>query len=90
MSESMFRTAPGTKLSRILRWTVPLLMILTGLGVMAFGVGATATGIGVALIGGSVVVVFAGWFGRLGDDTERIREQAARDEFLRTGIWPED
>ena len=88
MPDSMFR-APGQKgASRILRWAVPIVMIAVGIGALVFGSGYTADGIGVALSTGAVVVLFAGWFGRLGNDSERIREQSARDEYARTGHWP--
>ncbi|MEI7560710.1 MAG: hypothetical protein WCJ63_08980 [Actinomycetes bacterium] len=90
MSQSMFKSEPGTTGSKVVRWAAPLLMIAIGAGFLIFGSGFTAVGIGASLMMGSVVAIFAGWFGRLGNDSERIREQQARDEYLRTGKWPED
>lgn len=86
----MLHGGNGTPLSRVLRWVVPGLMVAVGLALLVFGSGDTADGFGVALSLGSIVVVFAGWFARLGDDSERVREQDARDQMSRTGRWPED
>ena len=65
-------------------------MILIGIFLVAGNFGTVGLGLGTTLIAGSVVVVFAGWFARLGDDSERIREAEAREEFKRTGRWPDE
>jgi hypothetical protein len=90
MTESMLRTEAPGGFARVVRWGVPIAMVVVGSCLIAFVGGTVMTGIGVALVAGSVVVVFAGWFGRLGADGERIREGSAREEYLRTGRWPED
>lgn len=90
MSESMLRgEGPGTPSSRVTRWLIPGLMVVVGSALMVGDFGMVAAGIGLTLVFGSGVVIFAGWFGRLNDDSERIREQEARDEFERTGRWPD-
>ena len=89
MTESMLTTDAPKGAARVVRWAVPLAMIVVGVALIVISNGTVLTGIGVAVAAGSVVVVFAGWFGRLGNDKERVREQAARDEYARTGRWPD-
>ncbi len=90
MSDSVWKAGKGTPASRVLRWLLPGLMILIGIFLVAGNFGTVGLGLGTTLIAGSVVVVFAGWFARLGDDSERIREAEAREEFKRTGRWPDE
>ena len=90
MSDSMLRgEGPGTPSQRFFRWAVPLLMIVVGIALMVGDFGMVAAGVGMTLVFGSLVVALSGWFGRLGDDSERIREQEAREQFERTGKWPD-
>ena len=89
MTESMLRTEAAGGFARAVRWGVPIAMVVVGSCLIAFIGGTVMTGIGGALASGSVVVVFAGWFGRLGSDGERIRERSAREEYMRTGRWPD-
>lgn len=86
----MLHGGKGTPLSRVLRWLIPGLMVAAGILLLIFGSGEAADGLGVALAFGSLVVVFAGWFGRLGDDSARIAEETAREERRRTGRWPDE
>lgn len=90
MSDSLLKGTARGGASRGLRWGVPVAMVACVLVLLLVSISALATGIGVSLIGGSVVVVFAGWFARLGDDSERIREQQARERYVETGRWPDD
>jgi len=88
--KSMFQGGNGTKSSRVLRWLIPILMIVAGLVLIGIGSSEVMTGLGVALALGSTVVIFAGWLARLDDDSERIREEDARDVVRRTGRWPDE
>lgn len=90
MSNSIWKAGDGTPASRIVRWALPALMVVVGIVLVAGDFGTAALGIGTTLIAGSAVVVFAGWFGRLGDDSDRVREAAAREQFKRTGRWPDE
>lgn len=87
--DSMFHGASGSLGSRIVRWGVPALLIAAGTLMLILGDGDVWVGIGTALVFGSVVVIFTGWFARLGDDGERVREAEAREHLRRTGKWPD-
>ena len=51
-----------------------------------------ARGAGIVLVGVSLLVVLANQFLRIGlsSERDREREQARRDEFGRTGRWPDE
>lgn len=89
MTESMLRGTARGGTSRLFRWGVPIAMVVVGTGLMLVSGSTFTTGVGVSLVGGSVIVLFVGWFARLGDDSERIRERSAREEFAETGRWPD-
>jgi len=89
MSESMLRGTARGGASRALRWGVPLGMVSVGTLLVALFDSTFAVGVGVSLLAGSVLVAFTGWFARLGDDSERVREIEAREQYLETGRWPD-
>jgi hypothetical protein len=73
----------------LVRYGVPLLLAIAGVVLLVIG-GDAPVGAGITLIGVGVIVL--GWnaFARLSisSQDDREREEAAREEFSRTGRWP--
>lgn len=72
------------------RFGLPGLIALAGLVLLVVG-GEVATGIGIVFIGSAFLIFLFNLFIRLGGSSQddRDREQAAREEFTRTGRWPD-
>ena len=77
---------------RLIRIGLPAAIAAAGVVLIIAGAGENEQGAGVALIGVAIVVLLLNVFLRLGvsDVSDREREEAARDEFTRTGHWPDE
>jgi hypothetical protein len=77
---------------RLIRIGLPAAIAAAGVVLIIAGSGENEQGAGVALIGVAIVVLLLNVFLRLGvsDVGDREREAAARDEFTRTGRWPDE
>jgi hypothetical protein len=71
---------------------LPAAITAAGVVLIVEGAGENEQGAGVALIGCAVMVVLFNLFLRLGwrDQRDREREDEAREEFGRTGRWPDE
>jgi hypothetical protein len=76
----------------LVRVGLPAAITAAGVVLIVEGAGENEQGAGVALIGCAVMVVLLNLFLRLGwrDQRDRQREEEAREEFDRTGHWPDD
>ena len=75
-----------------LRYGLPAVLVLAGF-VILFTVDSSLRWDGWAMcVGAGLSVLLLNWLFRLGakGDEERDREAAARDEFARTGRWPDE
>jgi hypothetical protein len=73
------------------RLGLPALIAVVGVVLIVLG-GEIERGAGIVLVGVSLLVVLANQFLRIGlsSERDREREEARRQEFGRTGRWPED
>ena len=74
------------------RYGLPALLVLAGF-VILFTVDSSLRWDGWAMcVGAGLAVLLLNWLFRFGakGDEERDREVAAREEFARTGKWPDD
>jgi len=71
---------------------LPAAIAAAGVVLLVTGEGENDQGAGVALIGCAVMVVLLNVFLRIGvaDQRDRDREDAAREDFGRTGRWPDE
>jgi hypothetical protein len=75
------------------RLWLPVLIAIAGVVGIVIGHGKTAAaGAGVGLILVAITVWMINWMYRMSVDSnrEREREEEARDEFDRTGRWPDE
>jgi hypothetical protein len=75
-----------------LRYGLPAVLVITGF-VILFTVDSSLRWDGFAMcVGAGLSVLLLNWLFRFGakGDEEREREVAAREEFGRTGKWPDD
>jgi hypothetical protein len=75
-----------------LRYGIPAVLVLAGF-VILFTVDSSLRWDGFAMcVGAGLSVLLLNWLFRFGakGDEERDREVAAREEFARTGKWPDD
>ncbi len=75
-----------------LRYGIPAVLVIAGL-VILFTVDSSLRWDGFAMcVGAGLSVLLLNWLFRFGakGDEERQREVAAREEFARTGKWPDD
>ncbi len=73
----------------LVRYGLPALIALAGVGFIVVGDGAVAVAFGIVLLGIATLVLLVGWFARAALDSERDRdrERQARDRYTRTGRW---
>jgi len=73
------------------RYALPLLICLVGLGFLIADPGANYEG-AMALLGAGLSVLLINLLFRFGvtSDRDRAQEDAARHEFDRTGRWPDE
>jgi len=75
-----------------LRYGIPAVLVIAGF-VILFTVDSSLRWDGFAMrVGAGLSVLLLNWLFRFGakGDEEREREVAAREEFARTGKWPDD
>ena len=75
-----------------LRYGLPAVLVIAGF-VILFTVDSSVRWDGWAMcVGAGLAVLLLNWLFRLGakGDEERDREVAAREEFARTGKWPDE
>lgn len=73
------------------RYLLPALLIIAGVVGIIIGHGRTsAAGAGVVFLGTALMVVLTNWMFSLNvsSNTDREREEAARDFFSEHGYWP--
>jgi hypothetical protein len=75
-----------------LRYGLPALLVLAGFVILFTVDGSTRWDGWAMCVGAGLAVLLLNWLFRLGarGDEERDREVAAREEFGRTGRWPDD
>ena len=75
-----------------LRYGLPALLVVAGFVILFTVDGSTRWDGWAMCVGAGLAVLLLNWLFRLGakGDEERDREVAARDEFGRTGRWPDD
>jgi hypothetical protein len=74
------------------RYGLPLLLLALGIVGVAIGGGNSATGAtGVALMIVALIVWMINWMFRMSieSNSDREREERAREAFTRTGRWPD-
>lgn len=74
----------------LVRYGLPLAILVAGIALVAAGSGDAATGAGIVLIGVSGLVFLSDVLARLtiSGQEDRDREQRARRTFTRSGRWP--
>lgn len=74
----------------LLRYVLPGVVVLAGLVVMALGGESELEG-GAAIVSAGLAIFFLNWLFRAGvaGESEREREDQARDYFDRHGHWPD-
>jgi hypothetical protein len=77
---------------RLVRIGLPAAIAAAGVVLIVEGANENEQGAGVALVGVALVVLLFNLFLRLGaaSTRDREREEAAREEYDRTGKWPDD
>lgn len=73
-----------------IRYVLPAMVVLAGIVIMALGSEVDLEG-GASILSAGLAIYFINWLFRLGakGDSEREREDAARDYYTRHGRWPE-
>ena len=71
----------------LVRVVLPAVIALAGVALLVAG-GDSAQGAGVVLLGVALLVVLANLFVRLSLDSEREREEEARNR--ERGVWPDE
>jgi hypothetical protein len=81
---------PTRPLLRFTRHGIPALTVLAGVVAMCFGTDTSLVG-GGGLIGAGISTWLVAWLYRLGvqGDSARDAEERARQQFDRTGRWPQ-
>jgi len=74
------------------RYGLPAVLVLAGFVILFVADGSTRWDGFAMCVGAGLAVLLLNWLFRLGakGDEERAREVAAREEFARTGKWPDD
>ena len=75
-----------------MRYGIPAIMVLAGIGLLIFSPGGFGTeGFSMA-VGGGLSVLMLNWLFRLGvsGDRERQQEEEARAYFDKHGRWPDE
>lgn len=93
MSLTETKLLPRSKLVLFLRWWLPALVVLGGVGVMiARGFDDIGLEGGAGIIGAGLSIALMNWLWRIGvsGDAERDDEDAARRHFDETGRWPDE
>jgi hypothetical protein len=77
---------------RVIRYGLPLVVTVIGIGLMAFGGGEDALEGGAAVVGAGLSIWLMNFLWRVGvsGDRDRDDESAARDYFDRHGHWPDE
>ncbi len=72
------------------RYGVPLAIVVAG--VVCLEIGGSASGAGVVLVGSAGIVLLLNTMFRLSvtSNRERDEEERAREQFERTGRWPDE
>jgi hypothetical protein len=72
-----------------IRFVLPVVVVIVGVVVMAFGSESDLEG-GAGFVSAGLAIYFLNWLFRIGasGDRERDVEQAARDYFNEHGRWP--
>jgi hypothetical protein len=80
----------SSPLLRFTRHGIPALTVLAGVVAMCFGTDTSLVG-GAGLIGAGIAIWLVAWLYRLGvqGDSARDAEERARQQFDRTGRWPQ-
>jgi len=75
---------------KLLRYGLPVAVVLGGVVVMAFGSEPDLEG-GAGLVSAGLGIYFLNWLFRIGatGDRERDAEDAAREYFTKHGRWPD-
>jgi len=74
----------------LVRYGIPLAMTIAG--IVCLAIGGDAAGSGVVLIGSAGIVLLINLLFRLSlvSNKEREQEERAREEFERSGHWPDE
>jgi len=74
------------------RYGLPALLVLAGFVLLFAADGSTRWDGWAMCVGAGLAVLLLNWLFRLGakGDQEREQEHAAREEFARTGKWPDE
>lgn len=77
---------------KLVRYGLPAVILLAGIVILAVVPGTAGEEGVVTMVGICLCVALFNSLVRLGvsGDRDRDKEQAARDQYERTGIWPED
>lgn len=84
--------SPRRPLLLAVRYGLPLVLLALGIAGVVIGGGNSATGAtGVALMIVALIVWMINWMFRMSVEStsDREREERAREEFTRTGRWPD-
>lgn len=75
---------------RLVRYGLPALIALAGVGFIVLGAGAVGVAFGIVLIGIATLVLLVDVFARVTIDSQddREEEERARRTYSRTGRWP--
>ncbi|WP_354699425.1 hypothetical protein DSM112329_05142 [Paraconexibacter sp. AEG42_29] len=76
----------------LVRYVLPAVVTVVGIGLMAFGGGEDGLEGGAAVVGAGLSIWLMNFLWRVGvsGDSERDDESAARDYFDRHGHWPDE
>ena len=76
----------------VFRYGLPVVLVLAGFVILFVADGSTRWDGWAMCVGAGLAVLLLNWLFPLGakGDEERDREVAAREEFGRTGRWPDD
>jgi hypothetical protein len=74
----------------LVRYGIPLVMAIAG--IVCLAIGGDAAGSGVVLIGSAGIVLLINLLFRLSlvSNEEREQEERAREQFERSGHWPDE
>jgi hypothetical protein len=80
------------KLLIFVRYVLPGLIVVGGLGTILIGSSKSALHGGLGIVGGGIAVLLLSYFYRVGasGELERDAEQEAREYFDLHGRWPDD
>ncbi|HWH11998.1 MAG TPA: hypothetical protein VG165_12780 [Solirubrobacteraceae bacterium] len=86
------RSAPTSTGIRLVRYGLPAAILLAGVVILIVVPGSAGVEGVVTMVGVCLCVALFNSLVRLGvsSDVDRDKEQAARDQYERTGVWPDD